>query len=184
MSPDKALIPVERIEGIIIHLRGRKVIIDSDLARIYGVSTKKLNQAVKRNIHRFPADFLFQLSPKEKEEVVTICDHLSSLKFSPHLPFAFTEHGSIMAASVLNSNRAIQWKDQSHFAGTQKTDNSKGGSREEDWLSIERKASTSALRFSGLRTQHSFLFLQLRTQHSGLFPSVHPMGGDMECQKR
>ncbi len=108
MSPDKALIPVERIEGIIIHLQGRKVIIDSDLARIYGVSTKKLNQAVKRNIRRFPSDFLFQLTQKEKEEVVTICDHLSSLKFSPHLPFAFTEHGAIMAASVLNSNRAIQ----------------------------------------------------------------------------
>jgi hypothetical protein len=108
MSSDKALIPVERIEGIIIHLRGRKVILDSDLARIYGVNTKKLNQAVKRNIHRFPSDFLFQLSQKEKEEVVTICDHLSSLKFSPHLPFAFTEHGTIMAASVLNSNRAIQ----------------------------------------------------------------------------
>jgi len=108
MSSAKALIPVERIEGIIIHLRGRKVIIDSDLAKIYGVTTKKLNQAVKRNIHRFPSDFLFQLSPKEKEEVVTICDHLLSLKFSPHLPFAFTEHGAIMAASVLNSNRAIQ----------------------------------------------------------------------------
>jgi len=108
MSSDNALILVERIEGIIIHLRERKVIIDSDLARIYGVSTKKLNQAVKRNIHRFPPDFLFQLSQKEKEEVVTICDHLSSLKFSPHLPFAFTEHGAIMAASVLNSTRAIQ----------------------------------------------------------------------------
>jgi hypothetical protein len=107
MTSDKALIPVERIEGIIFHLRRRKVILDSDLARIYGVSTKKLNQAVKRNIHRFPADFLFQLSRKEKQEVVTICDHLSSLKFSPHLPFAFTEHGAIMAASVLNSKRAI-----------------------------------------------------------------------------
>jgi len=103
MSSARALIAVERIEGIIIHLRGRKVIIDSDLAKIYGVTTKKLNQAVKRNIHRFPSDFLFQLSPKEKEEVVTICDHLLSLKFSPHLPFAFTEHGAIMAASVLST---------------------------------------------------------------------------------
>ena len=108
MTPSKALIPIKRIEGIIIRLRGLKVIIDSDLARIYGVTTKKLNQAIKRNIHRFPSDFLFQLTQKEKEEVVTICDHLSNLKFSPHLPLAFTEHGAIMAASVLNSERAIK----------------------------------------------------------------------------
>jgi hypothetical protein len=108
MTTVKALIPMEKIEGIILLLRGERVIIDSDLARIYGVTTKKLNQAIKRNIQRFPSDFLFQLTRKEKEEVVTICDHLSSLKFSPHLPFAFTEHGTIMAASVLNSERAIQ----------------------------------------------------------------------------
>ena len=108
MKPTNAVIPVERIENIIIPLRGVKVIIDSDLAKIYGVTTKKLNQAVKRNIHRFPPDFLFQISQKEKEEVVTICDHLSRLKFSPYLPFAFTEHGAIMAASVLNSQRAIE----------------------------------------------------------------------------
>lgn len=103
-----AVIPLERIEDIILSLRGTRVIIDSDLAKIYGVTTKKLNQAVKRNSHRFPQDFLFQLLQKEKEEVVTICDHLSNLKFSPYLPLAFTEHGAIMAASVLNSQRAIE----------------------------------------------------------------------------
>jgi len=108
MSNEKVLIPVERIEKVIMQIRGSKVIIDSDLSRIYGVTTKKLNQAVKRNMHRFPSDFLFQLTPKEKEEVVTICDHLRNLKYSPFLPFAFTEHGAIMAASVLNSERAIQ----------------------------------------------------------------------------
>ena len=108
MTPTNAVIPIERIENIILPLRGTRVIIDSDLAKIYGVTTKKLNQAVKRNIHRFPHDFLFQISQKEKEEVVTICDHLSSLKFSPYLPFVFTEHGAIMAASVLNSQRAIE----------------------------------------------------------------------------
>ena len=84
------------------------MILDADLAKIYGVSTKKLNQAVKRNTHRFPSEFLFQLTQQEKDEVVTICDHLRNLKYSPFLPFAFTEHGAIMVASVLNSERAIQ----------------------------------------------------------------------------
>ncbi len=67
-----------------------------------------LNQAVKRNRDRFPKDFMFQLTPEEKLEVVTICDHLSKIKYSPVLPHAFTEHGAIMAASVLNSKRAVE----------------------------------------------------------------------------
>ena len=112
MTSANAVIREEGIENIILTLRGTKVIIDSDLGKIYGVTTKKLNQAAKRNIHRFPADFLFQLDQKEKEEVVTICDHLSSLRFSPYLPLAFTEHGAIMAASVLNSERAIEARHQ------------------------------------------------------------------------
>jgi len=103
-----SLIPVERIERVIFLIRGQKVILDADLAKIYGVSTKKLNQAVKRNTHRFPSKFLFQLTQQEKDEVVTVCDHLRNLKYSPFLPFAFTEHGAIMVASVLNSERAIQ----------------------------------------------------------------------------
>ena len=70
--------------------------------------TKVLNQAVKRNKDRFPPDFMFRLTKKEKEEVVTICDHLEKLKFSPALPNVFTEHGTIMLASVLNSKRAIE----------------------------------------------------------------------------
>jgi len=80
MSTGKALIPVEPIEKVIMQIRASKVIIDADLARIYGVTTKKLNQAVKRNMHRFPSDFLFQLTQQEKDEVVTICDHLRNLK--------------------------------------------------------------------------------------------------------
>jgi hypothetical protein len=64
--------------------------------------------AIKRNLDRFPADFLFRLNPEEKAEVVTICDHLSGLKFSRHLPYAFTEHGAVMAATVLNSKRAAE----------------------------------------------------------------------------
>jgi len=72
------------------------------------VSTKALNQAVKRKAKRFPKDFMFRLSQKEKLEVVTKCDHLLSLKFSPNMPFAFTEHGAVMVASVLNSESAIE----------------------------------------------------------------------------
>ena len=81
--------------------------IDADLAEIYGVDTKVLNQAVRRNSDRFPPDFVFRLTPKEKTEVVTNCDHLARLKFSPVLPRAFTEHGAIMAATVLNSPQAV-----------------------------------------------------------------------------
>jgi phage regulator Rha-like protein len=72
------------------------------------VSTKALNQAVKRNADRFPNDFMYHLTHKEKLEVVTNCDHLSKLKFSPTMPFAFTEHGAVMVANVLNSERAVE----------------------------------------------------------------------------
>ena len=82
--------------------------IDRDLAELYGVSTKRLNEQVKRNVKRFPHDFMYQLTEEEKEEVVANCDHLKNLKFSPNLPFAFTEHGAVMLASVLNSGRAIE----------------------------------------------------------------------------
>jgi len=81
---------------------------DADLAKLYGVTTKRLNQQVKRNIARFPEDFMFQLTSDEKMEVVANCDHLSRLKFSPAFPYAFTEHGAIMAASVLNTPHAIE----------------------------------------------------------------------------
>ncbi len=99
--------PTRSIASSIFGLRGRNVMIDADLAEIYGVSTKVLNQAVTRNRNRFPADFAFRVTAKEKAEVVTNCDHLARLKFSPVLPRAFTEHGAIMAASVLNSPQAV-----------------------------------------------------------------------------
>ena len=95
------------LESLILNFRGRKVLIDADLATIYGVETRTLNQAVKRNAERFPEDFIFQLSAAEKSEVITNCDHLARLKFAKSLPFAFTEHGAIMAASVLNSREAV-----------------------------------------------------------------------------
>ena len=108
MEGQKALIPMERIVRAILSIRGEKVMLDSDLADIYGVSTGALNQAVKRNLGRFPPDFMFQLTEIEKNEVVTNCDNLARLKFSPHLPYAFTEHGALMLANVLNSERAAQ----------------------------------------------------------------------------
>ncbi|OHE59588.1 MAG: hypothetical protein A2Z47_04375 [Thermodesulfovibrio sp. RBG_19FT_COMBO_42_12] len=101
-------VPIEVIEKKIILIRGQKVMLDADLAEIYGVSTKALNQAVKRNIQRFPEDFMFQLTEQEKEEVVTNCDHLRRLRFSPKMPYAFTEHGAIMLSAVLNSPIAVQ----------------------------------------------------------------------------
>lgn len=104
----KSLVPLEKIEQIILFIRGQKVIIDADLARLYGVSTKALNQAVRRNLDRFPEDFVFQLAPKELSELVTDCDRFRNLKHSMALPHAFTEHGAIMAANVLSSKRAVE----------------------------------------------------------------------------
>ena len=92
----------------IFTLRNQPVLIDSDLANLYGVLTKALNQAVRRNKDRFPKDFYFQLTPDEKEEVVTNCDHLNKLKYSKVLPHAFTEHGALMASNVLNSPEAVK----------------------------------------------------------------------------
>ena len=88
-------------------LRG-KAMLDADLAELYGVETKVLNQAVKRNAERFPEDFMFQLTTTEKAEVVTNCDHLAKLKYSPSLPYAFTEHGAPMLGNVLKSARAAE----------------------------------------------------------------------------
>jgi len=104
----KAIIPIGQIEQRILLIRGQRVMLDADLADLYGTTTKRLNEQVKRNRGRFPEDFMFQLTDKEKAEVVAICDHLTKLKFSPVLPNAFTEHGAIMVASVLNTKRAIQ----------------------------------------------------------------------------
>ena len=100
--------PVEHIASRILVVRGQRVMIDADLALLYGVTTRQLNQQVKRNSARFPADFAFRLRAEEKNEVVTNCDHLRRLKYSPAMPLVFTEHGALMAASVLNSPRAVE----------------------------------------------------------------------------
>jgi hypothetical protein len=108
MEADKPGTLAGRVEGRILVIRGQRVMLDADLASLYGVSTRVLNQAVKRNRERFPEDFMFRLTEAEKAEVITVCDHLRPLRFSPSLPHAFTEHGAIMLASVLNTPIAVQ----------------------------------------------------------------------------
>ena len=107
MSASNTLL-VPRIESRIQVISGLRVMIDVDLATLYGVPTKRLNEQVKRNRDRFPSDFLFKLTLDEKSEVVANCDHLQKLKFSRALPFAFTEHGAIQAANVLASSQAVE----------------------------------------------------------------------------
>jgi hypothetical protein len=105
---EATLIPEEVIINKILIIRGQKVMVDRDLAELYGTSTIRLNEQVKRNITRFPDDFMFQLTKEEKEEVIAKCDNLKNLKFSPHLPHVFTEYGAVMLASVLNSQKAVE----------------------------------------------------------------------------
>ena len=106
------MLPIERIERSILLIRGQKVMLDRDLAQLYGVETRALNQAVRRNIDRFPEDFMFRLT---REEIMRISQFVTSsgypgvktLKFSKNV-MAFTEHGVAMLSSVLNSPRAVQ----------------------------------------------------------------------------
>jgi hypothetical protein len=108
LKTEKSLAPIERIEGLIHLVRGHRIIMDNDLAAIYGVSTKVFNQAIKRNIKRFPEDFIFKLTFKEvislRSQIVTSNGHGGRR----YLPYAFTEHGALMAATVLNSPRAVE----------------------------------------------------------------------------
>ena len=104
----KNLIPIDIIENKILYIRAQKIMIDRDLAGLYGVDTKALNQSVKRNIERFPGDFMFQLNKVETDVLVTNCDRFKSLKHSSSYPYVFTEQGVAMLSSVLKSRRAIQ----------------------------------------------------------------------------
>ena len=101
----RALIPAEVIERKIYLIRGHKVMLDSDLAELYGVTTKRLNEQVRRNLKRFPSDFMFQLSSKEAE---SLRSQIATSKRGGrrYLPYAFTEQGVAMLSSVLNSDRA------------------------------------------------------------------------------
>ena len=95
-------------QSLIFEIRGYKVMIDADLAALYETETKALKQQVKRNIDRFPDDFMFRLTKEEKAQLVTNCDRLSNLKHSSVLPMAFTEQGVAMLSSVLRSKKAIK----------------------------------------------------------------------------
>ena len=100
---------IHSIQNRIYEIRGQKVMLDFDLALLYGTETRILKQAVRRNINRFPKDFIFELKKKEWQELITICDKLpDGVKYSPALPYAFTEHGITMLASVLKTSKAIQ----------------------------------------------------------------------------
>jgi len=101
----------QRIESFIFAIRGQRIIIDRDLAQIYGVKTSRLNEQVKRNKERFPEDFVFQLTREETETWIRSRSQIATMKRGQnvkYLPYAFTEHGAIMAANVLNSHLAIQ----------------------------------------------------------------------------
>ena len=104
---NESVIPDSLIISRILVVRGKKVMIDRDLAELYGIETFRLNEQVKRNSKRFPKDFMFQINTKEKEAIIKVYKHLEPLKFSRTLPFVFTEHGAVMLASVLNSDTAI-----------------------------------------------------------------------------
>ena len=106
------LVPIERVENLICLVRGEKVLLDADLAMLYGVETRALNQAVKRNLSRFPADFMFQLTIEEADSL--FCSRSQSVILKKrgenvkYLPYAFTEQGVAMLSSVLRSERAVQ----------------------------------------------------------------------------
>ena len=104
----RTIVPAEKIDRAILSLRSKRVMLDADLAIVFGTTTKRLNERVKRNIDRFPSDFLFQLTGEEKDWVVANCDHLKQLRFSPVTPYAFTEHGTIMVAAILNTPIAVE----------------------------------------------------------------------------
>jgi hypothetical protein len=107
---ETSLIPAERIERAILFIRGHKVMLDEDLAALYCVPTKRLNEQVRRNRERFPSDFMFQLT---RPEYAVLRSQFATLKTGrgqhrKYLPYAFTEHGALMAATVLNSPIAVQ----------------------------------------------------------------------------
>jgi len=102
------IVKMEQIEDKILNIRGQNVILDSDIAALYGVQTKEVNQAIANNPDKFPDGYVFELQSAEKQEVVKNFDHLEKLKFSPVTPKAFTEKGLYMLATILKSKRATE----------------------------------------------------------------------------
>ncbi|MBA3985068.1 MAG: ORF6N domain-containing protein [Flavobacteriales bacterium] len=100
---------LEKIQSKIFTIRNQNIMFDFDLATLYQVETRSLKQAVRRNLDRFPEDFMFELTKKEWEELITNCDNLpENIKYSPSRPFVFTEQGVAMLSSVLRSKVAIE----------------------------------------------------------------------------
>ena len=108
LDKSKIILSQHDIEKLIVTVRGEQVLIDQDIARIYGVTTGRLNQQAKRNIARFPESFRFQLTKEERDEVIANCDNLRSLKFYPSLPYAYTEQGIGQLSTVVHSKIAIE----------------------------------------------------------------------------
>jgi hypothetical protein len=108
MNDDDKIIAAGNIKNMIFSFRGLQIMIDRDLAELYGVSTKRLNEQVKRNLNRFPESFRFQLTDNEKIELVANCDRFNKLKHSSVNPYAFTEQGLAMLSAVLNSKTAVE----------------------------------------------------------------------------
>lgn len=104
----KDVLQTRQFESLIFELRGFKIMIDTDLASLYETETKKLKQQVKRNTDRFPADFMFELTHEEKEQLIANCDRLKNLRHSSINPLAFTEQGLAMLSSVLRSQKAVK----------------------------------------------------------------------------
>ncbi len=102
------VVKIENIASQVLFVRSEKVLLDFHLAKLYEVETRALKQQIRRNIERFPEDFMFQLTKPEWQELITNCDNLSQFKFSPSLPFALTEQGIAMLSSVLRSKKAIE----------------------------------------------------------------------------
>ena len=107
-NPQETSLSQYDIEKLIVTVRGEQVLIDQDIAKLYGVTTSRLNQQAKRNIARFPESFRFQLTKEERDEVVANCDNLRSLKFYPSLPYAYTEQGIGQLSTVVHSKIAIE----------------------------------------------------------------------------
>ncbi len=110
MAEDQSIVLIEdkAIQSMIYIFRGKQVMVDRDLAELYQVETKALNQAVKRNINRFPVEFRFQLNNEERKELVTNCDRFEKLKYSTSNPYVFTEQGIVMLSAVLKSKVAVR----------------------------------------------------------------------------
>lgn len=109
-------IKYQEVEKKIIEVRGQKIILDADVAKLYGVETREINQAVKNNPEKFPQGYIFTLSKNEKTEVVKNFDNLATIKFSPQPPKAFTEKGLYMLATILKSPRATKTTLELNFA--------------------------------------------------------------------